>query len=97
MKDHFSKIFLFLGLILLAGCNSDFTDKLTPTPVAYGKVNELVLVADKNIWEGPIGDTIRYYLSSAYIILPQPEPILDIRFYEPKDMAAVPGRKNSLE
>lgn len=97
MKDYFkktSRLCCFLGLLLFLGCSSDFTDKLTPTPLAYGKVNELVLIADKDIWESPVGDTIRYYLSSAYIILPQPEPLLDIRFYEPADLLAVPGRKN---
>lgn len=94
MKGYFSMILLGLGLMMFTACSNDFTEKLAPTPVAYGKINELVLVADKNIWEGPIGDTIRYYLASAYIILPQPEPILDIRYYEPKDMAAVSGRKN---
>lgn len=94
MKVYFKNILLVLGLMMFMGCASDITDKLAPTPSSYGKVNELVLVADKSVWEGPVGDTIRYYLSSAYIILPQPEPILDIRFYEPKDMIAVPGRKN---
>ena len=94
MNVYFKVIFFFLGLTVLAGCNSDFTDKLTPVPVAYGKINELVLVADKGVWESDIGDTIRYYLSSAYIILPQPEPILDIRYYEPRDLKSVSGRKN---
>ena len=94
MKVYFRIIFFFLGLTLLAGCNNDFTDKLTPVPVAYGKINELVLVADKSVWESDIGDTIRYYLSSAYIILPQPEPILDIRYYEPRDLRSVSGRKH---
>lgn len=94
MKLYFKILFLIPALIFLAGCSSDLTDKLTPVPSAYGKINELVLVADKNVWEGDIGDTIRYYLASAYIILPQPEPILDIRFYEPKDLREVSGRKN---
>lgn len=94
MKAYFSVLILALGILFFSACNSDFVDQLAPTPVAYGQINELVLVADKNLWEGPVGDTLRYYLSSAYIILPQPEPILDIRFYEPKDMEAVPGRKN---
>lgn len=94
MKGYFKNISLLLALVMYMSCASDLTDKLAPTPNSYGKVNELVLVADKSVWEGPVGDTIRYYLSSAYIILPQPEPVLDLRFYEPKDMRAVPGRKN---
>ncbi len=94
MKAYFRILFLFASIAFFAGCSSDLADKLTPIPVAYGKINELVLVADKSVWESDIGDTIRYYLSSAYIILPQPEPILDIRFYEPKDLRAVSGRKN---
>jgi hypothetical protein len=94
MKVYFKIIFLFLVLSLWTGCSNDFTDKLAPVQAAFGKINELVLVADKSVWEGDIGDTIRYYLSSAYIILPQPEPILDIRYYEPKDLKSVSGRKN---
>jgi uncharacterized protein DUF4837 len=94
MKVYIRIILLFSGLFMWAGCSNDFTDKLSPVPVAFGKINELVLVADKSVWDGDIGDTIRYYLSSAYIILPQPEPVLDIRYYEPKELRAVPGRKN---
>jgi hypothetical protein len=88
---------LFLGafsLLLVASCSSDMVDKLTPVPIAYGKVNELVVVADTDIWKGPVGDTLRYYLSSAYIILPQPEPLLDLRYYSPKELMAVKGRQN---
>ncbi len=92
-----SMIKLFFGLstlLLIGSCSSDMVDKLTPVPIAYGKVNELVVVADKDLWDGPVGDTVRYYLSSAYIILPQPEPLLDIRYYTPKELMAVTGRQN---
>ncbi len=94
MKVYIKRIVLFAAIALFAGCSSDFTESLTPTPVAYGQINELVLVADKTIWESPVGDTIRYYLASAYIILPQPEPVLDLRFYQPKDLDSEPSRRN---
>ena len=39
-------------------------------------------------------DSIQYYLSSAYLILPQPEPIFDLRHFTPEDLQAVQMRKN---
>lgn len=94
MKSILKILMLLSGVVYLSSCSNEFTENLTPTPVAYGKINELVLVADKAVWDSPVGDTLRYYLAPAYIILPQPEPILDIRFYTPDDLKAVSGRKN---
>lgn len=87
--------FVFSAVLLLAsGCSSEMREKLTPIPTANGKLNELVVVADKNLWESPVGDTIRYYLASAYIILPQPEPIFDLRHLTPEDLYSHPIRQH---
>ncbi len=94
MKKQFFKIISLLLVISLLSCSAEVRDKLTPTPNAMGKVNEVVVIADKSIWEGPVGDSIQYYLSSAYLILPQPEPIFDLRHMTPEDLLEVPMRKN---
>ena len=94
MKKQIFKSAVLLFVTFLLGCSAEVRDKLTPTPNAMGKVNEVVVIADKSIWEGPVGDSIQYYLSSAYLILPQPEPIFDLRHLTPEDLVEAPIRKN---
>jgi Domain of unknown function (DUF4837) len=94
MEKIIVKIIILTSALFLFSCSAEVRDKLTPIPNTMGKVNEIVVVADKSIWEGPVGDTIQYYLSSAYLILPQPEPIFDLRFMTPDDLLKVPIRKN---
>ncbi len=83
------------SFLLLTQCSEE-TQKsmgLRPIPNAFGDINELVVVADNNVWEGDIGDTLRFYYSSAYPILPQPEPLLDIRHFTPEELDRAPDRK----
>jgi len=94
MKKIIVKSIFLSFVVLMFGCSAEVRDKLTPTPNAMGKVNEIVVIADKSIWEGPVGDSLQYYLSSAYLILPQPEPIFDLRHMTPEDLLEVPIRKN---
>ncbi|MCB0707204.1 MAG: DUF4837 family protein [Saprospiraceae bacterium] len=75
-----------LIILLLASCSSEMREKLEPRPTAFGPLNQLVVVADKNMWEGAVGDTFEYYFASAYPILPQPEPIYDLRYFSPDDL-----------
>ncbi len=94
---NFSLKSFFLLLImagLWSGCSSEMRENLKSVPTAFGKVNEIIVIADDNIWDSPLGDTIRYYLSSAYIILPQPEPIFDLRHYTLEDLREEPLLKN---
>ena len=93
MKKLLSKTIFISVFFFILGCSEEVRDSLTPTPNAMGKVNEIVVVADKSLWEGPVGDSIQYYLSSAYLILPQPEPIFDLRHFTPSDLLEVPMRK----
>ncbi|MEL7120570.1 MAG: DUF4837 family protein [Bacteroidota bacterium] len=88
-------ILLAFAFILINSCSEE-TQKnlgLTPVPNAFGDINELVVVADQALWDGPVGDTLRFYYSSAYPILPQPEPILDLRHYTPEELGRAPDRK----
>ncbi len=94
MKKLMVKSIIFSFAVFFLGCSAEVRDKLSPAPNAMGKVNEIVVIADNSIWEGPVGDSIQYYLSSAYLILPQPEPIFDLRHMTPDDLTEVPIRKN---
>ncbi|WP_116106761.1 DUF4837 family protein [Lewinella sp. IMCC34191] len=92
MSDITLKVFLFLLLGLgVASCTDDVQRKLQPTPSAFGRINSLVVVADSTTWEGAVRDSVAYFFEAPYIILPQPEPIFDLRFIEPQQVAAEPA------
>ena len=89
-----SAYFLFAFFTLLAmGCTGDFAKNLEPVPTAIGIPNQLTIIADDNVWDGPLGDTLRFYFSSAYPILPQPEPIFDLRHFTAEEIYAEPLRR----
>jgi len=80
-------------LLLFASCTSDIRKNLEADPVAFGPLNHLVVVADSSLWGSAVGDTFDYYFAGAYPILPQPEPIFDIRFFTPAQLMAVKERR----
>lgn len=82
-----------LFVLLLAGCASDVGDKFQAPKHAFGSANGICVVADQELWDSPVGDSIRYYFAAAYPILPQPEPIFDLRHYTPEELNSDPYRK----
>ncbi len=87
--------FLFISLLLLF---SACTEESTPTvlqslPVAYGKINQVVVVADEEVWEGAVGDSLDYHLAGPFLLLPRPEPIFDLIHYTPEELQKDPVRK----
>ncbi len=91
------RTFLLLASIaliyLLSSCSEEVVTRFKPKPYSFGKSNHVVVIADKDVWEGEVGDTFRYYFSSAFLILPQPEPIFDLKHFTPEQLAADPIRK----
>ncbi len=85
---------VFLSLLGFASCSSDFTKNLEAVPIAIAIPNQINVVADDEVWNGPWGDSLRYYFSSAYPILPQPEPIFDLKHYTPAEIYAEPVRRS---
>ncbi len=76
-------------LFLMTGCNN----LPKATPVAYGKVNQVQVVMDDDLWEGPLGDTVRTYFGSAYPMMPAPEPYFELRHFSASALMADPLRK----
>lgn len=74
--------YILLAIGFLAGCASESSPQYKAKPKAFSKINEISIVADKTIWEGPVGDSLRYYFGAPYLILPSPEPIFDLRYFE---------------
>lgn len=75
-----------IAIILLTSCGSDTMKRFSPKPLALGELNEIVIVMDDDMWEGAIGDTLRYYYSSAFPVLPQPESIFDLRHFTAEEL-----------
>jgi hypothetical protein len=95
-KNLFSSAQFILWLAFLVafpGCSEEVQRSLKSVPTAFGKVNQLIVVADEDLWESEVGDTFRYYYSAAYPILPQPEPIFDLKHFTPSDLISDPLRK----
>jgi len=84
---------IFFLFYLLSSCSEEAVTRLKAKPYAFGKANHVVVVADLDVWEGEVGDTFQYYFSSAFLILPQPEPIFDLKHFTPQQLAADPIRK----
>lgn len=83
----------FLALFTACQADSNIARNLESKAVAFGKINRINILCDKEIWEGPLGDSIRFYYSSAYPILPQPEPIFDLKHFTLEDLKKDPIRK----
>lgn len=88
-----SRIIFISILFILASCKNEVIRTMEPKASALGKMNEIVVVADDEIWESPAGDTFRYYFESAYPIMPQPEPLFDIRHFTATELKDEPMRK----
>ncbi len=94
MQKQFSGIsFLAIFILILSGCASEAGNSLSPRPQAFGSSNQIAVIADQNDWDGAIGDTFRFYFSSAYPILPQPEPFFDLKHFTPEELDADSYRK----
>lgn len=84
-------LLLFGGL---SACAPDAVQRsLEPAKIAFGKVNRINVICDKDIWESRIGDSLEFYYGAAYPILPQPEPIFDLRHMTMEDLRKDPLRK----
>lgn len=76
-KQH--SIILLLSIFYYS-CNLDTS---IPVSEATGNIDEIIVIMEKQHWQGALGDTVRHYFTQAYNILPQFEPIFDVRYLEP--------------
>lgn len=83
-------LLLFFALVL-SSCTSDMQRSLQPTPTAFGKINSLTVIADSSLWVSGYRDSIDYFFGAPYIILPQPEPIFDLRHIDPYRLSSEPA------
>ncbi len=80
-----SFLFFLLSLLFLGSCTNQQRSRLAVTPSAYGKVDNIMVVADDYTWTTTIGDTFRNAFEALYPVTPQPEPLYNLRFKTPKE------------
>ncbi len=71
-------LFLFIG-ILGACSDNGVKDRLNYLPDSTGKIDEIILAMEEDQWRGNSGEKLRATLMKDYGILPQREPIFDLR------------------
>lgn len=64
-----------LALIVLSSSCKDSKTFQTP---CTGKINEVLVVANKTIWDSNVGDTIKHAFGQPVYGLPQDEPLFDV-------------------
>lgn len=83
------KYFGFIvGFAFFVSCRSDMSSAYKPKTPAFGKMNDVVVICDENVWSSFIGDTFSYYYESAFPVMTQPEAIFDIRHMTSEEVLA---------
>ena len=62
-------------------------------PLAISKTNDIVVIADRNLFAGSTGDTLSYYFESPFPIMPRPEELFRLRYFTSEEMQAEPLRR----
>jgi hypothetical protein len=82
MTQTVIKVAFFLSMLGVFSCSNDVViGPNKPKPKAFGKMNDVVILSEKTIWEGAVGDSIRYYFGGEFPVTPRPEPLFDLRYF----------------
>lgn len=86
--------YAFVLAVLATGffsCSAESVQKsMAQEKIAFGKINRINVLCDQDVWDSRVGDSIRHFYGAAYPILPQPEPIFDLRHMTVEDLLKDP-------
>lgn len=80
-------------IFMLSSCNEEITKRFESKPIALGKLNDVVILADEVMKNSFVKDTLEYYFESPYPVMPTPEPMFDLRYFTCEDLTAEPLKK----
>ncbi len=88
---------LTLSVFTIIGC-SDKKENTTnrnknAMAQSVGRINELSIIVDNELWKGEVGETIRKYFAAEVAGLPQVEPLFSMRQMPPQAFSGI-SRKN---
>lgn len=92
-KYSIGLIYILFGGFLWSSCGGNLAEKLKNIPTAIGSTNQLTVIADQQLWESNVGDTFSYLYEGAYPMMPQPEPLFDVRYYTPAQVSTESVRR----
>ncbi|AWM13614.1 DUF4837 family protein [Flavobacterium sp. NRK F10] len=76
------KFFVIVAsMLLLFSCDEKKQDPKALLPESNGKINNVSVVIDENLWSGEIGDSIRKKFAAPVDGLPQEEPLFNLNQY----------------
>ena len=75
MREFIKALCVFL---VLSACEN-VNDKTVYKPRSSGNINDLSVVIDNELWESPVGETIRSTIGAPLYGLPQDEPQFKLR------------------
>ena len=93
IKNILYILITLVALMKFSSCTEEARQRLEPTPYAVGSLNQVTVISDTELWEGEIGDSLSFYYGSAFPILPQPEPIFDLKHFTPEQLEGEPTRR----
>ena len=64
-----------LAIVVLISCNDSGKKDVSYRPDSVGNINNLQVVIDNDLWNGPVGEEIRKYFAAPTDGLPQDEPL----------------------
>lgn len=65
-------------MLMLSSCTCSKQDRKKYLSAVSGKAGEVVVVANKSLWNSEVGEAFREILGGEYPYLPQPEPAFDL-------------------
>lgn len=90
---RYPALFLLLAFLSASACTEEARRQLESQPSAFGEVNQLVVVGEAAVLQSGLGDTVDFIFGGPYPVLPQPEPIFDIRFFTTEELMASAERR----
>ena len=69
-------LFVLVAALITASCKDGGRSAMS-SPVS-GATNELLVIMNKALWDGPAGDSIKTYFGQPQLGLPQAEPMFDL-------------------
>lgn len=92
------KNFVFLSLfisLIFVGCQDPENNRQAMLSSSSGKINNISVIMENNMWEGAIGDALRESLAAPVDGLPQEEPMFSLNQMPPEAFSGF-VRKNRL-
>lgn len=77
-------ILILLTAFVFVSCKETESDKKAILTESNGKINNVSIIIDENLWNGEIGDTLRKKFAALVDGLPQEEPLFTLNQYPTK-------------